>query len=148
MKINPQAFFNFCARHISLLDALREEAGEISEADVRGRLRFSPDQQNEEEQPAHLWRRLREYQILVPSEPGGDLHYLAEPVRRLLDYLHDEARATTPEVIRGYLQSLESCEKRLDLAIKGEDAAMVRITLEELPQTLRKIQADLDYAKS
>ena len=31
MKIAPQTFFNFCAAHVPLLQALAEQAGEVSD---------------------------------------------------------------------------------------------------------------------
>jgi hypothetical protein len=87
---------------------------------------------------------LRELQILVPTEPGGELYFLAEPVARLLTYLFDEANAATPEMIRGYVLSLETTGKRLDRALDEEDLGAVKLAFEEINQTLRRIHADLD----
>jgi hypothetical protein len=67
----------------------------------------------QDELPETTWRRLREYQILVPSEPGGDSYLLAEPVARLLTYLQNNANPATPEIIRGYVQSLDTLAKQL-----------------------------------
>lgn len=97
-----------------------------------------------EELPQTVWRNLRELQILVPTEPGSDFYFLAEPVSRLLTYLFDEARATTPEIVRGYIQSLEALGKQLSRAIDGDDLAVVRMALEEIQQTLRRIESDLN----
>jgi hypothetical protein len=81
---------------------------------------------------------LRELQILVPTEVGSDYYFVAEPVNRLIAYLFDEARATTPEIITGYIQSLDALGKQLSRAIEGEDITVVRLALEEIQQTLRR----------
>ena len=61
-----------------------------------------------EELAETAWRRLQELQILIPTEPGSDLFFMAEPVARLLNYLFNEANPATPEIIRGYVASLEA----------------------------------------
>ena len=142
MKVSPQTFFNFCAMHVPLLRALQERVGELSEADARRLIRDSG--KASDELPETTWRRLRELQILLPTEPGSDFYFLAEPVSRLLAYLFDEANAATPEIIRGYIQSLETLGKQLTRAIDTDDFTVVRLALEEIQQTLRRIYADLD----
>lgn len=142
MRISPQTFFHFCAAHVPLLRALAEAPAELSEAEVRRHIRAAaaPD----DELPETTWRRLNELQILVPVEPGSDFHFVADPVRRLVAYLFDEAQPTTPEIIRGYLQSLDALDRRLAHAIDGDDLTTVRLALEEIQQTLRRVAADLD----
>ena len=49
-----------------------------------------------EELPETAWRRLRELQILVPTEPGSELFAMADPVARLLTYLFNEANPANP----------------------------------------------------
>ncbi|NJM54665.1 MAG: hypothetical protein HC841_00930 [Verrucomicrobiae bacterium] len=142
MKVPPQSFFTFCANHVPLLRALAETSGEISEADARRLIRTtgSPD----DELPETTWRRLRELQILVPTEVGSDFYFLAEPMNRLMAYLFDEAQAATPEMIRGCIDSLDVTGKQLSRAIDGDDLAGVRSALEEIQKPLRRIQVDLD----
>lgn len=142
MKINPQSFFNFCSGHVSLLRQLGEAEGEISEADIRRLIRanLTPEDQLLET----IWRRLKELQILVPTEPGSDFYFLAEPVGRLLAYLFDEAQAATPEMVRGCIESLAVSGKQLSHAIDADDVAVLRLTMEEIQKTLRRVQADLD----
>ena len=142
MKVPPQSFFTFCANHVPLLRTLADTGGEISEADVRRLIRTTGSA--DDEMPETTWRRLRELQILVPTETGSDFYFLAEPLNRLLAYLFDEAQATTPEIIHGYIQSLEALGKQLSRAIDGDDLTVVRMALDEIQQTLRRIQADLD----
>ena len=77
MKVSLQTFFNFCAVHVPLLRALQERVGELSEADARRLIRDSG--KADDELPETTWRRLRELQVLVPTEPGSDFYFLAEP---------------------------------------------------------------------
>ncbi len=142
MKINPQSFFNFCAGHAALLRGLAEHDGEIAEAEGFRLIRAHPSPG--EELPETVWRRLRELQILLPTEPGGEFHLLAEPVARLLSYLFNDAKPATPELIRGYVLSLENTSHRLGRALAEEDVAQVRLAFEETAQTLRRIHADLE----
>ncbi len=142
MKINPQTFFNFCAEHGALLRALTERSGEISEVEAMRLIRANPGLG--EELPVTAWRRVRELQILVPTEPGSELYFVADPVARLLTYLFNEANPATPEMIRGYVLSLETTDKRLTRALAEEDITAVKLAFEEINQTLRRIHADLD----
>ncbi len=141
MKINPQTFFNFCAAHAPLLRALAERGGELSETEAMRLIRANPS--TIEELPERAWRRLRELQILVPSEPGSELFFMADPVSRLLTYLFNEAIPATPEMISGYVMSLETTGKQLARALDEEDVQRVKLGFEEIGQTLRRIHADL-----
>src|SRR5580658_5089646 len=142
MKVNPQSFFNFCANHALLLRALAERGGEISETEAMRLIRAHPN--TIEELPETAWRRLRELQILVPIEPGSDLFFMADPVSRLLTYLFNEANPATPEMIRGYVLSLETTGKRLARALDEDEIQQAKLAFEEISQTLRRIHADLN----
>ena len=145
MKVNPQTFFNFCSRHVTLLRALAEVAGEFSEIEVLRLVKLH--NAGQEELPQTVWRNLRELQILVPTEPGGDSFMLAEPVAHLIAYLLNEANPATPEMIRGYVDSLESLAKRLSVALVNEDVTVVKIAFDEIASTLRRIYADLEQTQ-
>ncbi len=69
---------------------------------------------------------------------------MAEPISRLLAYLFNEANAATPEIIRGYVLSLETTVKRLARVLDEEDVQQVALAFEEISQTLRRIHADLN----
>ena len=142
MKVNAQAFFNFCAAHVPLMRQLAERTGELSAAEVMRVVRDQADVQDE--LPETTWRRLREYQILLPSEPGGDSYLLAEPVARLITYLQNNANPATPEIIRGYVQSLDTLAKQLAQALETENVTVVGLAFNEIALTLRRIHADLD----
>ena len=130
MKVNAQAFFNFCAAHVLLMRQLAERTGELSAAEVMRIIRDQADVQDE--LPETAWRRLREYQILVPTEPGGDSYLLAEPVARLLTYLQNNANPATPEIIRGYVQSLDTLAKQLANALETENVTVVGLAFNEI----------------
>jgi hypothetical protein len=142
MRVNAQTFFNFCAAHVALLRDLAELTGELSEAEVMRVIRSHPA----EELPDTTYRRLKELQILTAFEPGSELHLFAEPVRQLLQYLLNEANPATPEMIRGYIDSLAAICKRLKRAMErdDEDPTLVEMAFREINQTLRRIYADLE----
>lgn len=142
MKVNPQTFFSFCANHVALLRRLSERAGELSDAEALRLIREHAAAH--EELPDTTWRRLRELQILVPTEPGGSFFLLADPVGRLLTYLFDEANPATPEIVRGYVDSLESLGRKLSAAIDSDDVTYVGLAFNEINNTLRRIHADLE----
>jgi hypothetical protein len=142
MKVNPQTFFTFCANHVSLLRRLAESAGELSQADAMRLIREQAAVH--EELPDTTWRRLTELQILVPAEPGGSLYLLADPVARLLTYLFDEANPATPEMVRGYVESLEALGRKLARAVESDDVTFVGLAFNEINATLRRIHADLE----
>ncbi len=142
MKVNAQAFFNFCARHVPLLRALAALPGEISDGESLRLIRSMADPA--EEMPETTWRRLLEYQVLVPSEPGSKNYLMAAPVSRLLTYLFDEANPATPEMIRGYIGSLEALCRKLTRALETEDVTVVGLAFREINDTLRRIYADLE----
>jgi len=142
MRINPPSFFTFCANHAPLLRALAEHRGEISEAEAVRLIRANPSAV--EELPETAWRRLGELQILVPVEPGSELLFMAEPLSRLLTYLFNEANPATPEMIRGYVMSLETTGNQLARAIDEEDIQRVKLAFDEISQTLRRIHSDLN----
>jgi hypothetical protein len=141
MKVNPQAFFNFCSSHVPLLGQLVGHQHDISEADVRRLIRANP---GGDELLETTWRRLRELQIVIPIEPQGDFYLVAEPVRKLVQYLFDEAQAATPEMVRGCVDSLRIAGNQLARSIEQEDLSLLRVAIEEVQYTLRRIHSDLD----
>jgi hypothetical protein len=142
MKVNPQSFFNFCANHAALLRGMAERGGEISEAETMRLIRANPSVV--EELPETAWRRLRELQILVPTEPGSELLTMAPQVSALLTYLYNEANPATPEMIRGCVLSLETTGKRLARALDEDDVQQVKLAFEDISLPLRRIHADLN----
>jgi hypothetical protein len=142
MKVNPQTFFSFCAAHVALLRELTRYDTELSDSEISRLIRSHSSAH--EELPETTWRRLRELQILIPTEPGSASYLLAEPVRRLLSYLLDESNPATPEMIRGYITSLETMSRQLVRAIDRDDITGVALAFTEVNITLRRIHADLE----
>src|SRR5205807_9646451 len=137
---------NFCANHAPLLSTLAARGGDFSEAEAMRLIRANPG--IGEELPETAWRRLRELQILIPTEPGSEVFFMAEPVARLLNYLFNEANPATPEIICGYVASLETVNKQLAGALDDEDVQRISSAFEEISQTLRRIHADLNETQS
>jgi hypothetical protein len=141
MKVNASTFFTFCANHVALLRGLSEREGEMSESEVFRFIRANAAQHDE--LPDTTWRRLKELQILVPSEPGSSSYLMADPVSRLLTYLFDDANPATPEMVRGYVESLDALGRKLSRAIETDDVTFVGLAFTEINGTLRRIHADL-----
>lgn len=142
MKVNPQAFFSFCSNHVPLLAQLAAHEDEISEADTRRLIRATRSEADELVETT--FRNLKGLQILVPTEPGSDFYLIAEPVRKLLSYLLDEAQAATPEMVRGCVDSLSVAGQQLARSIEQDDLSLLRLAVEEIQQTLRRLHSDLD----
>lgn len=142
MRIPAQPFFNFCSKHVPLLRALAEHQGELSEGTTRSLIRTTSEPNDE--RPDTTWQRLLDFQILIPAEADSDQYVMARPVSSLVAYLFDEAHAATPEIISGYIRSIEALNKRLSLTIDEDSISGMRLFLDELQQTLQRIHADLD----
>lgn len=142
MPIAPKRFFDFCASHVPLLNAIAAKPGDVSEAQVRQLIRTHSD--TAVEQPETTWERLLELQILVPLEEGSSHYVIAQPLLQLLNYLHDDALPTSPEIIQGYTAALESARKRIASGTQAFDALSVGLAATEVDHTLRRMQEDLD----
>jgi len=142
MPIAPKRFFDFCASHVPLLSAIAAKPGDVSEAQVRQLIRTHSD--TTVEQPETTWDRLLELQILVPLEEGSSHYVIAQPLLQLLNYLHDDALPTSPEIIQGYTAALESARKRIASGTQAFDALSVGLAATEVDHTLRRMQEDLD----
>ena len=94
--------------------------------------------------PETTWRRLKELQIIVSAEPGSDFYLVAEPVRKLIAYLFEEAQAATPQMVRGCMDSLQVSGHQLARSIEQDDVLLLPLAVEEIHQTLRRIHSDLD----
>ncbi|MCB9183328.1 MAG: hypothetical protein H6591_05370 [Flavobacteriales bacterium] len=142
MQIAPKRFFDFCANHVPLLHAIATKPGDVSEAQVRQLIRTFSD--TAEELPETTWQRLTELGILVPLEEGSSHYLMAQPLRNLIEYLHDDALPTSPEIIQGYTAALESARKRIVSGVAAFDALSVALAASEVDHTLRRVQEDLN----
>lgn len=145
MRVPPKPFLDFCARHVPLLRALTDDVEWTEPAllDAASRHREEGD-----EQPETTVRKIIELRVMVNTEPGADTFELAEPLRRLLDYIFDEAMPTTPEVIQGYVASLSTVSQRMERALKDDDMATTALALQEVNDTLRRIHRDTEETRA
>ncbi|MFN3874852.1 MAG: hypothetical protein ACK4L7_02945 [Flavobacteriales bacterium] len=142
MPIAPKRFFDFCASHVPLISAIASKPGDVSEAQARQLIRTFSDTASE--QPETTWERLLELRILVPLEEGSSHYVMAQPLLELLNYLHDDALPTSPEIIQGYTAALESARKRIVSGTQACDPLSVGLAATEVDHTLRRMQEDLD----
>jgi hypothetical protein len=145
VRVPPKPFLDFCSRHVPLLRTLAVEAEWTDSAllDAVNRHREEGD-----EQPETTVRKIIELRVVVNTEPGADTFELAEPLRRLLDYIFDEAMPTTPEVIQGYVASLSTVSRRLERALADDDAVSAALALQEVNDTLRRIHRDTEETRA
>lgn len=142
MHVTPKRYFDFCASHVPLLHAIAIKPGDISEAQVRQLIRNFSDVADE--LPETTWDRLLELQIIVPIEEGSSHYVMAQPLLQLLNFLHNDAAPTSPEIIQGYTAALESARKRVQLGVDAGDALSVAMATNEIDHTLRRMRDDLD----
>lgn len=142
MQIAPKRFFDFCGSHVPLLHAIATKPGDVSEAQVRQLIRTFSD--TAEELPETTWQRLLELGILLPLEEGSAHYVMAQPLHALIEYLHDDALPTSPEIIQGYTAALESARKRIVTGVAAFDALSVALAASEIDHTLRRVQEDLN----
>ncbi len=142
MQLTPKRFFDFCATHVPLLHAIAQKPGDISEAQVRQLIRTFND--TTVEQPETTWQRLTELQVIVPLEEGSSHYVMSQPLLQLLNFLYNDALPTSPEIIQGYIASLESARKRISMGVEATDSLSVAMATNEVDHTLRRMQDDLD----
>ncbi|HRH38203.1 MAG TPA: hypothetical protein PK760_07655 [Flavobacteriales bacterium] len=142
MHVTPKRYFDFCATHVPLLHAIALKPGDVSEAQVRQLIRNFNDLADE--QPETTWERLREMQIIIPIEEGSSHYVMAQPLLNLLNFLHNDAVPTSPEIIQGYTAALESARKRVLLGVDAGDALSVAMAANEIDHTMRRMRDDLD----
>jgi hypothetical protein len=142
MHVTPKRFFDFCAAHVPLLHAIAIKPGDISEAQLRQMIRNFSD--ITVEQPDTTWERLLELQVVVPIEEGSSHYVMAQPLLQLLNFLHNDAVPTSPEIIQGYTAALESARKRVLLGTDAGDPLSVAMAANEIDHTLRRMRDDLD----
>lgn len=142
MHLTPKRFFDFCSSHVPLLHAIAIKPGDVSEAQVRQLIRTYADDSGE--LPETTWDRLLELQIIVPLEEGSAHYVMAQPLLQLLNFLHNDAVPTSPEIIQGYTAALESARKRVLLGVDAGDVLSVTMAANEIDHTLRRMRDDLD----
>ena len=142
MRIAAAEFFRFCSRHTALLRDLTEHSGgELSETQLVEAVRRNAHESEEQEDT--VLKRLKDLRVVEPLEQEQGFYVVAGPLVQLIRYLLYEATPTTPETIRGYVNSLEDLCKILNGAISAEDVTRVELAVEDINRTLRRIYDDI-----
>lgn len=69
---------------------------------------------------------------------------MAQPLLQLLNFLHNDAVPTSPEIIQGYTAALESARKRVLLGTDAGDMLSVAMAANEIDHTMRRMRDDLE----
>lgn len=138
MRINPAEFFRFCARHTALLRELAEHTeGDLSDSQLFDFVRRT---QNEgDEQPETVVKRLKDLRIVEPAEQGQNDYVVAGPLLQLMRYLLYTAKPASSESVQGFVKSLDERCNLLRRAIEAEDVTHVELAIGDINQTLRRI---------
>jgi hypothetical protein len=143
MIVPPKEFFQFCAKHVSLLRELEQRANgtDLSEAEVANIAKTHALE--DEEQPAFLIRKLKELRILVPADQSQQYFLMAEPVRGILRYLLEEAKPASSETVQSYINELQKLAQKLRSALTTENPTLADLALADITQTLRRLHDDV-----
>ncbi|MGH7978151.1 MAG: hypothetical protein ACREE6_02150 [Limisphaerales bacterium] len=143
MIVPPKEFFQFCARHVSLLRDLEQRATgtDLSESEI---IELAKKHAVEsEEQPAFLVKSLRDLRILISTDQSGQYFLMAEPVRGILRYLLEEAKPASAETVQSYVNQLQKLSQKLGTALDAEEPGIADLALSDITQTLRRFHDDV-----
>lgn len=139
MIVPPKEFFQFCAKHVSLLRDLERRASgtDLSEAEIAHLI--ENHSLESDEQPEFVAKQLRRLRILLPT--GQSDHYLlmAEPVRGLLRYLLESAKPVSSEIVQSYINKLQKLTQNLRDALSSENVTLAELALTDTTQILRNL---------
>jgi len=143
MIVPPKEFFQFCAKHVSLLRELelRASGTDLSESEIDD---ITKNQAADvEEQPAFLVKRLKELRILVSADQSEEYFLMAEPVRGILRYLLEEAKPASAETVQSYVNELQKLALKMRGALNADDPTIADLALSDITQTLRRLHDDV-----
>lgn len=141
--VPPKEFFQFCAKHVSLLRELEQHASgtDLSDSEINEIAKnYAVDI---EEQPTFLVKKLKEYRILVSADQSQQYFLMAEPVRGILRYLLEEAKPASAETVQSYVNELQKLAQKLRAAMNTDDSAIAELALGDITQTLRRLHDDV-----
>lgn len=141
--VSPKEFFQFCAKHVSLLRELEQRASgtDLSESEISELAKVHAVEA--EEQPAFLVKRLKELRILISADQSEQYFLMAEPVRGILRYLLEEAKPASAETVQSYVNELEKLAEKLRNALNADDPVITDLALSDITQTLRRFHDDV-----
>ena len=113
MVVPPKDFFQFCAKHVTLLRELEQRANgtDLSDAEVANLVKIHTLE--DDEQPAFIAKRLKDLRILVSADQSLQYFLMAELVRGILRYLLEEAKPASSETVQGYIKELQKLAQKL-----------------------------------
>ena len=146
MPRNPQEFLQFLADNYHAMEAMCREHGRFaSDEDIAAFMRrYDP----EDRSPARRIGRMKELRILTcgASEWAPPAFLVA-----FMEQLHDHHAMATPEVIRGWVQSLDKCvgdvEKRIEPVVAGSailDRDSVFFLLDQIRGSIHAIVGNVE----
>jgi hypothetical protein len=141
--VPPKEFFQFCARHVSLLRELEQHANgtDLSESEISELVKVYALES--EEQPAFLVKRLKDLRILISADQSEQYFLMAEPVRGILRYLLEEAKPASAETVQSYVNELQKLSQKLRVALNADDPTIADLALNDITQTLRRFHDDI-----
>lgn len=143
MIVPPKEFFQFCAKHVSLLRELelRASGTDLSESEIHDIAKNYAAEV--EEQPAFIVKRLKELRILVSADQSAQYFLMAEPVRAILRYLLEEAKPASSETVQSYINELQKLTQKLRSALASENPTLAELALADTTHTLRRLHDDV-----
>ena len=143
MIVPPKDFFQFCAKHVTLLRELEQRANgtDLSEAEVANLIKTHTLE--DDEQPAFVAKRLKDLRILVSADQSQQYFLMAEPVRGILRYLLEEAKPASSETVQGYIKELQKLAQKLRTSVTTENPTLAELALADITQTLRRLHEDV-----
>ena len=143
MIVPPKDFFQFCAKHVTLLRELEQRANgtDLSEAEIANLVKTHTLE--DDEQPAFTTKRLKDLRILVSADQSQQYFLMAEPVRGILRYLLEEAKPASSETVQGYIKELQKLAQKLRASVTTENSTLAELALADITQTLRRLHEDV-----
>jgi hypothetical protein len=137
--VPPKEFFQFCAKHVSLLRELEQRASgtDLSDAEINHIVKVYAS--DAEEQPSFIAERLKELRILIASDQSAQYFLMAEPVRAILRYLLEEAKPVSSEIVQSYVNKLQKLAQNLRDAMAAENSTLAELALTDITQLLRNL---------
>lgn len=134
-----KTFLRLAHDHLHTLSALHNAPHGLRETDIRARLERT---RSSAAGPsvAHVFRQLRDHGLIEPLPEQSALYEPTMRVRRLLREFQRAQSLTTPKVIRGHLEQLETDRNRLaDYGRQGSQTGALR-ALERISEELEEIR--------
>lgn len=143
MIVPPKEFFQFCAKHVSLLRELEQRANgtDLSEAEIANIVQNNASESDE--QPTFVGRQLKNLRILVSADHTEGYFLMAEPVRGLLRYLLEEAKPASSETVQSYINRLQQLAQKLRDALSAENPTLAELALSDTTHSLRRLHDDV-----